>query len=190
MDWQRVAQLIGARLRFMAAYPQPLPTLALLLLVGAGFVHFHLMPQHEAAIESAEQRIAAAERALRDLAGKAPPPQATPEEARARLLERFPAETAINATLGALLDLARSNGLDPASGDYRLAAARGGLLMQYSVTLPLKGDYQSLRRYLIEVHERHPGVAVEDISLHRDSVGTTGLEAQLRLVIFARRGQA
>lgn len=184
----RFGQLMLARARFALACPQPLPLLALLLVAGAVFLQLWAVPRHEAAAEAAERRASAAERALRRMAGERREEDATPAAAaRARLLGRYPGETALNATLGQLLDLAQQHALEASSGDYRLTVAKEGLLMQYVVTLPLKGDYASLRGFLTAVRSGHPGVAIDDVALRRDSLGSTALDAQLRLIVFARR---
>lgn len=183
----RFGQLMLARLRFALAYPQPLPLLALLLAAAAVFLQLWAVPRHEAASEAAERRASAAEHALRRMAGERREEDATPAAARARLLGRYPGETALNATLGQLLDLAQQHALEASSGDYRLTVAREGLLMQYVVTLPFKGDYASLRGFLAAVRSGHPGVAIDDVALRRDSLASGTLDAQLRLIVFARR---
>ncbi|MCK6407031.1 MAG: type II secretion system protein M [Rhodocyclaceae bacterium] len=185
----RFGQVMLARLRFALAYPQPLPLLALLLLCAAAFLHLHRIPQHEQAAEAAERRGAAAERALRRLAGEQRQVDDSPAAGRARLLGRYPEELALNATLAQLLDLAQRHGLDPLTGDYRLTVAKEGPLMQYVLTLPLKGDYPSLRRFLAALRSEHPGVAIDDLALRRDALGGTALDTQLRLIVFARREQ-
>jgi hypothetical protein len=183
----RFAQKLVARCRFALAYPQPLPLAALLLIVGAAAVHFHLLPAREASIELAERQLAAAERVTRRIAAEQRKDGVSPEAAKQDLLARFPRETALNETLGSLLDLVRSSGLDLVSGDYRLTMAAEGLLAQYVITLPLKGDYLALRRYLLEVREKHSGIAIDDVASRRDSIGNPALETQLRLIVFVRR---
>jgi len=183
----RFGQLMLARLRFALAYPQPLPLATLLLVAIATFLQLQRVPQHEAAVEAAERRTAAAERALRRMAGERRETDESPAAARARLLDRYPEETALNATLGQLLELARQHALEASSGDYRLTMAKEGPLMQYVVTLPLKGDYASLRGFLGAIRAEHPGVAIDDIALRRDALGSSALDVQLRLIVFARR---
>jgi hypothetical protein len=183
----RSGQVILARLRFALAYPQPLPLVALLLVCLAAFLHLHRIPQHEQAIEAAERRAIAAERTLRRLAGEQRKVDDSPAAARARLLGHYPEEVALNSTLAQLLDLAQQHGLGPLTGDYRLTVAKEGPLMQYVLTLPLKGDYPALRRFVAALRAEHPGVAIDDLALRRDALGSTTLEMQLRLIVFARR---
>jgi len=114
----------------------------------------------------------------------------TPEDTRQRLLERFPSEDQLNAELGRLLDLASKEGLQVPTGDYRLVPGKDGLFDRYVLNLPVSGSYQTIRRYVAAVRREFPDLAVEDISLRRESIDSAEVEAQLRFILFGRRSAA
>ena len=58
------------------------------------------------------------------------------------------------------------------------------------LNLPVKGSYQTIRRFLTAVRSEFPDLAVEDITLRRDNIGNTEAEAQFRFVLFGRRKNA
>lgn len=183
----RFLKSLAARLRFVAANPPLLPLLALLLLGLAGSVQFFLLPARQAAFDAAEIRLAGLERSARRAAIERQSHSGSPDETRQRLLERFPDETQLNGELGRLLEMAASGGLSLASGDYRLQPARDGMFDRYVLNLPVKGEYRKIRHYVQAVRQAFPDLAVDDIGLRRENIGSLEVEAQLRLVLFSRR---
>lgn len=184
----RILSTCIAWLRHAAANVRPLPLVALLLVSGAAMAHFLLLPDRDDAIERAERRLAGAEKALRRAALGSETADTRPEGGRLRLLERFQSGARRNATLGRLLDIAGEQGLQVPTGDYRLVAAKGGPLERYVLTLPVRGEYLSIRRYVAAVRAEFTDLAVDDVTLRRESVGSNEIEAQLRFIVFARHG--
>lgn len=186
----RFLSSLPARLRFGAANLQVLPALSLLLLIAAALVHLFLLPGREAAIEESERRLSGLERTARRATLERHSVRVSPEDTRQRLLERFPSEDQLNAELGRLIDMAGKEGLSVPSGDYRLTPGKDGLFDRYVLNLPVKGSYQTIRRYLAAVRIAFPDLAIDDMTLRRESLGSTEIEAQLRFVLFARRKAA
>ena len=178
------------RLRFAAGNLQVLPLIAFLLVVAAAVTHLFLLPGREAAIEESEQRLVNLERNVRRAALERQTERVTPEDTRQRLLDRFPTEAQLNAELGSLIELAGKEGLKIPSGDYRLVPGKDGLFDRYVVTLPIKGSYLTIRHYVAAVRKEFPDLAVEDISLRRENIGTSQVDAQLRFILFGRRNAA
>lgn len=176
-----------ARLRFAAANLQLLPLLAFLLVVVAACVHLFLLPGREAAIEESERRLAVLERSARRTAIERQNVQVSPADTRERLLGRFPGEEQLNAELGRLLEIAATEGLQVASGDYRMTPGKDGVFDRYVVNLPLKGNYLKVRSYVTAVRREFPDLAVDDISLRRENIGSSEVEAQLRFILFGRK---
>lgn len=184
----RLLNPVLERLRFAVARLAPLPVLACVLVVAAAYIQLALLPAREAAIESAEHRLAVAERTIRRAALEQQTRKDSPDEARQRLLASFPETARLAAELGRLVEIADKQGLILTGGDYRLQPAKDGALFdRYLLTLPVKGDYRSVRSYLKAVRADFPGLAIEDIALRRDSIASAEIEAQLRFVLFARK---
>ena len=173
-----------AWLRHAAAHVRPLPLVALLLVAASVIAQVVLLPGRDAAIEQAEREL------VRRAAMAAEAEGRQPDGAPASPLERFQSEAQRNATLGRLLDIASAQGLQIPTGDYRLVAAKGGPLERYVLTLPVRGQYLSIRRYVAAVRADFADLAVDDVTLRRESVATNEVEAQLRFIVFARRGVA
>lgn len=178
------------RLRFALANLQVLPLIALLLVVAAALTQLFLLPAREAAIEEAEHRLASLERSTRRAMIERQSDYVSPEATRQRLLDRFPSEDQLNSELGRLIELATQQGLQVPSGDYRLIPGKDGLFDRYVLNLPVKGSYQTIRRFVTELRSEFPELAIEDITLRRENIGSAEVEAQFRFVLFGRRKNA
>lgn len=183
----RLLKLGPARLAFVLANLPVLPLIALLLVVAAALAHLFLLPARVAAIEDSERRLAALERSARRALIEQQAGRVSPEDTRQRLLKRFPGEDDLNAELGRLIALAVEQGLQVPSGDYRLLPDKDGLFDRYVLNLPVKGSYRTIRRYLSAVRAEFPDLAIDDVSLRRESVASPEVEAQLRFILFGRR---
>ncbi|MBS1130185.1 MAG: hypothetical protein H6R16_1187 [Proteobacteria bacterium] len=175
-----------ARGRFALAYPQWLPLAGGLLVLIAAGLHLILLPGRETRIEAGERQLQQTERAGRRARIDRQLAQATPEQARLSLLERFPDEARLHAELGRLLELADQKGLQLSAGEYRLLAGKDKLFDRYVLNLPVQGSYRDLRAYLTTIRSEFPALAIEDVTLRRENIGASAIDAQLRLVIFFR----
>lgn len=176
-----------ARLRFGVANLQLLPLLAFLLVTMATLTQFVLRPSREATIEEKERRLSSLERTIRRTLIERQSNNVSPTDTRQRLLDRFPTENQLNGELGRLIAMASEQGLQIPNGDYRLMPGKDGLFDRYVLNLPVKGSYRKIRNYVSAVRAEFPDLAVDDITLRRDSIGNTDVEAQLRFVLFGRR---
>lgn len=77
-------------------------------------------------------------------------------------------------------DLALDNGL------YQLHHEKGRRLARYQITLPVTGKYEQIRGFVSSVLQEIPALAVEDIALRRETIGSTALDASIRFTLFVR----
>lgn len=68
-----------------------------------------------------------------------------------------------------------------------MLAGKDKLFNRYVLNLPVQGSYRDLRTYLTTIRAEFPALAIEDVTLRRENIGAGSVDAQLRLVIFARR---
>jgi hypothetical protein len=75
----------------------------------------------------------------------------------------------------------------------RLFAAAGkpaAGLLRYQITLPVEGDYPALRRFLAEALNSDANLALDGLTLTRETVEETQLRAVLRFTLYLSRGRA
>lgn len=175
-----------ARARFALANPAWLLLASGLLVLIAGSLQLVVLPARQTAIEAAERQLSQIERASRRARIDQQLAPASPGRSRLALLEQFSDNARLHTQLGRLLELADASGLALAAGEYRLIAGKDKLFDRYVLNLPVQGGYRELRRYLATVRAEFPALAIEDISLRRENIGASRIDAQLRLVIFVR----
>lgn len=108
----------------------------------------------------------------------------SPDEQLEYFYKFFPAQQSTPDWLGKIHVAAKDSGVELASGEYKLERTSGDKLSRYQIVLPLKGSYQQIRGFIARVLELVPAVALQEISLQRDSVGNPALEARIRLTLY------
>lgn len=183
-----LSQLI-VRLMCALARASGILIFALVITIGVIVAQWQLLPELDESLANKEEALVRAERMLRRQSIANPDRDVTPDTARAKVLDRFRGEPERTTTLHRLQDIAREQGLQLPTGEYRLVAAKGGPLERYVLTFPVRGSYLTVRRYVAAIREEFGDLAVEEVSLRRENIAAADIEAILRLVIFARRGQ-
>ena len=117
-----------------------------------------------------------------------PPPAAVPEDHKGRVVayfRSFPALSAMPQAIADVLQLAGTLDLNIDKVDYGYQPLRQDDLATLQMGFALKGAYPKLRRFVITVLSQHPAVALEELTLRRDGIGSTEVEARIRLTLYA-----
>lgn len=88
--------------------------------------------------------------------------------------------------LDKLYAAADTAGLTLDQGEYRTVPDKTGKLIRYQVTLPVKGSYGQIRRFVDLALVEVPIASLDDISFKREAIGATQLEARVKLTLFLR----
>ena len=56
--------------------------------------------------------------------------------------------------------------------------------MRFQMSLPIKGEYPQIRKYLDSLLAEIPVVSLEHMQLERQKVGDPALEAKIRLALY------
>jgi hypothetical protein len=81
-------------------------------------------------------------------------------------------------------ELAREQDLALDTGEYAMTRDPELRMLRYQVQLPLKGAYPKVRRFLARVLEEMPGVALDEISMRRETVGSAVVETRVKLTLY------
>ncbi len=154
--------------------------------IGIGLVLFSLMYSVTASLP-ARDRVATLER---EVAGAQQRPQQ--EAARGNDIESeltafygfFADSSSVPDALGRLNDAVARSGLTLEAAEYRLAREGTLRLTRYEVTLPLRGTYAQVRNFVSLLLDEMPQVALDDVTVKRESVSAPAIEARLRLSIY------
>lgn len=158
---------------------------AALLIFALGFAVSSLLPaqRHAAQLKSDVGELRSRLRAVGDGPGGAAviAPRATQLE---NFYAFFPHVDTLPDWIGRIHTAAARNGLILESGDYLLERRKEQRLVQYQITLPVRGSYGQIRGFVAEVLEKVPAAALEDVVMKRESIAAPALEARIRWVIY------
>lgn len=139
--------------------------------------------QHQAA----RQQVAEAEalQARRD-SGDAPAPQ-SPAEERAAFYRQFPAQADATRWIERIYRAAAAEKLALTRGEYVLVPVPDSGLWRYQITLPVRGSYGHIRRFIAATLAGVPNLQLDDLSLQRQNIGDNEVEGRIRLSLFLVR---
>jgi Tfp pilus assembly protein PilO len=132
------------------------------------------------------RRVARAEADLRgDAAGQARPLSAG--EQLARFYETFPKDTSVPHWLGRLNAIALREGLSLDVGNYALLRNHSARLDRFRITLPIKGSYTQVRKFIAAALASAPALSLESVSFKREKVGDGQVEARVDFLLFLEK---
>jgi Tfp pilus assembly protein PilO len=151
--------------------------------VALGFALLVLPPavsrlgQLQADVSSLHDRIRNAARHLNDN------PE-DPVEQLATYYRFFPATSSATRWLESIYRNASNLGLRLEQGDYRPTIEPGGRLLRYQITLPVKGNYLQIRKFVANLLSDIPIASLDYISFERHRVGETEVNARIKLSLY------
>lgn len=129
---------------------------------------------------SLHERLARAGQALHD--GTRPV-----DEQLAAFYRIFPSEHEATDWIGKIAAIAERDGLSLQQAEYKAERDPTGKLVRLQMNLPLRGEYQTIRRFLSDLRADIPIVSLEQVQLERQKIGDPLVDAKVRLVIFLGR---
>lgn len=98
--------------------------------------------------------------------------------------EFFPPPRTLPDWLARLNEIAGKHGLALERGEYKWIQERGWRLQRYQMILPVKGNYEQIRAFVADLLVAVPALAVNEITLKREGIAATTVEAQIKLTLF------
>lgn len=113
--------------------------------------------------------------------------QRGPDEQLAEYYRFFPPVRSAPQWLEKLITLAESNGLSIDQGEYHATQDKVGRLVRFQISLPVKGEYRQLRKFLAAVPGELPVMALEKVQFERQNIADPAVEARIGLVLYLGR---
>jgi len=79
---------------------------------------------------------------------------------------------------------ARANGITLSKGEYRILAVTGTRLQRYQAVLPVQGSYPAIRKFIADVLNEMPTVALENVRFERPQIGNPNVNAEIRFTVY------
>jgi Tfp pilus assembly protein PilO len=96
----------------------------------------------------------------------------------------FPREHDATDTIGKIAAIARRDGLMLQQAEYKAERDKTGKLTRFQMSLPLRGEYPTIRRFLSDIHAEIPIASLEQVQFERQKVGDSMVDAKVRLVLY------
>src|SRR6185369_2796718 len=149
---------------------------ALLLVASLAYTLAGVLPARRELLAAKEQaaRVEAVLASVRS--GRASAPQSE-EKRRDAFYASLPAQAEVTQWIERIYGAAAAEQLSLARGEYAQADVADTRLARYRIVLPLRATYGQIRRFIAASQAAVPGLALDDISIQRQSVGEGEIEA-------------
>lgn len=95
----------------------------------------------------------------------------------------FPARSSVPASLEKIYRAAEEENLRFDQAEYKASTAISGKLVRYQVTLPLRGDYSNIHKFLVHVLREIPTASLERVLFERKKIDDSAVDASVTLVL-------
>lgn len=159
-----------------------LPFVAAALLLLAVLFGVLVVPGQIAAKDSAERELD--KLTQQQLSARSrPQPRLSPAQSLSRVLSD-PETT--NSQLLALLDFAANSGVTVVQADYRRIEDTQKAYSRLQISLPVKGDYPALRRFMYSALAELPSLSLDQLIVKREQANGGQVDAQLIMSLWQR----
>jgi hypothetical protein len=169
------------RLRALVERLGPVGGLGFALLFGcAVFFLSAVVPAEDELAALQEQRMA------EDLARRAGRRTVDTASQLSEFMAFFPAADTTSHWLGLVYAAADKEGIQLAQGTYKVRGESGAGLLAYQVTLPVRGAYPQIRRFVGQVLADVPAASLESIAFQRERSADGAVDAKVVFTLHLR----
>ncbi|MBK5104033.1 MAG: hypothetical protein JJE42_07275 [Burkholderiales bacterium] len=159
-------------------------TVGLGLLVAVGGFYVSTLAPQQLRIDELRQEHAHLRQLAKQSADDAPK---GPAEKLAAFYAFFPPSKELPDLLQKVYGAAKRQSLVLEHGEYRALKDSVGGLTRYQFTLPLRGTYPQIRKFVDEALAEIPALSLDSIQFERRKIGDATVDAKLKMVVFLGR---
>lgn len=86
-----------------------------------------------------------------------------------------------------LVRVAKKQGVELTSSEYRLINEKDARLARYEMVLPVKGKYFQIRAFIADALEAVPAMAISAIAIKRENTASDKLEVRLEINLYMNK---
>lgn len=155
--------------------------LGLGLLVSVAGFHVSTLAPQQSQLEGLRQETMQLRNLAKTSASDAPQ---APAEKLAAFHAFFPSSKSLPDMLDKIFSAAKRQSLVLEHGEYGVYKDSVGGLMRYQITLPVRGSYPQIRKFVDAALAEVPALALDSIQFERRKIGDATVDAKLKLVVF------
>lgn len=107
-----------------------------------------------------------------------------PAEKLAEFYAFFPPPKDLPDLMQKIFGAAKRQSLILEHGEYRALRDSVGRLTRYQVTLPVRGAYPQIRKFVDDALAEVPALSLESIQFERRKIGDATVEAKVKMVVY------
>ena len=153
-----------------------------LLVFVCGF-YFSTLPAEQSRLDDLRQQIAKAREQRAAPANDAGAPT-SPADKLAAFYGFFPRPTDLPDLLGKVFAAGKGQGLQLERGEYRVVRDTAGGLTQFQLTLPVRGTYPQIRKFVDGAMAEVSTLSLDSIQFDRQKVGDPNVDAKVKLIVY------
>jgi Tfp pilus assembly protein PilO len=96
----------------------------------------------------------------------------------------LPERTSVPDWLRIIFLAARAQSLTLEQGEYKANIDKRTRLLAYEIEVPVRGSYAQIRKFVADVLDKIPAIALEEIVIKRQTIRDPRIEASLRFTLF------
>ena len=70
------------------------------------------------------------------------------------------------------------------SREIKITIDKNGRLLAYEIGLPVRGTYTQVRKFIADVLEQIPAIALDEIVIKREAINVNRIDASIRFTLF------
>jgi len=153
-----------------------------LLVFVCGF-YFSTLRSEETRLGDLRQQIAKAREQRAAPANDSGAPT-TPSDKLTAFYGFFPRPADLPDLLGKVFAAGKGQGLQLEHGEYRVVKDNAGGLTQFQLTLPVRGTYPQIRKFVDGAMAEVSTLSLDSIQYDRQKVGDAMVDAKIKLVVY------
>lgn len=153
-----------------------------LLVFACGF-YYSTLRSEQTRLDDLRQQIAKAREQRAAPADDAGAPT-TSADKLAAFYGFFPRRSELPDLLGKVFVAAKGQGLQLEHGEYRMLRDNAGGLTQFQLTLPVRGTYPQIRKFVDGAMAEVSTLSLDSIQFDRQKVGDSAVDAKVKLVVY------
>jgi hypothetical protein len=108
----------------------------------------------------------------------------SPAQQLAAFYSSFPQGAAIPDVLAGIYQIATEQQLSLEIGEYAMFREQGARLDQFRITLPVKGSYLQVRKFIGEVLHAQPALSLENFAVRREKLAQDAVDGHIVFLLF------
>lgn len=108
----------------------------------------------------------------------------TPAEQLQEFYRFFPNEHKSPELLEKLFSIAQQNGLQLNDGEYKVTRDKTGSLMRLGISLPVRGKYPQIRKFLSSLNKEIPNLVLEKVQFERKNIVDSTVQTKIALALY------